>query len=88
MDVQLCQSTPLTGAARIAESRSRGEATVLDAGEWQSEVASRKNDDGSVSLVTIRPSVDGFELLVADENGARGLVLRDAQHEYRFTEVK
>ncbi|MPY87978.1 MAG: serine hydrolase [Luteitalea sp.] len=68
--------------------RRDGMATVLDAGEWHSDVASRKNDDGSLSLVTITPGVNGFEFVVADEDGQRALVLRDAQHEYRFIEAK
>jgi CubicO group peptidase (beta-lactamase class C family) len=55
-------------------------ATVLDVGEWRSTVASRKNDDGTISLISIDPP-GGIELVVAGEN----LVLRDNQHEYVFT---
>ena len=33
----------------------KGEATIVDVGEWKSAVASRKNDDGTVSLITIDP---------------------------------
>ncbi|RYD14390.1 MAG: class A beta-lactamase-related serine hydrolase [Lysobacteraceae bacterium] len=63
-----------------------GEATWFDFGGWRSEVASRRNDDGSVSFVTISPGEDGFEFVVASPEGERALVLRDAQHEYVFRE--
>jgi hypothetical protein len=59
-------------------------ATWFDFGGWKSEVASRKNDDGTLSYVTISPGVDGFEFVVADDEDGRALVLRDAQHEYKF----
>ena len=69
----------------IAVSR-KGAATWFDFGGWKSEVASRSNDDGSLSFVTVSPGEDGFEFVVADKDGARSLVLRDAQHEYVFAE--
>lgn len=62
----------------------RDAATWFDFGGWRSEVASRKNDDGTLSYVTISPGVDGFEFVVADDEDGRALVLRDAQHEYKF----
>jgi CubicO group peptidase (beta-lactamase class C family) len=60
--------------------------TVFDFGEWKSAVASRKNDDGSISFVTIDPAVGGFEFVVGDKGGKRTLTIRDGQHEYMFTE--
>ena len=66
----------------------KGAATWFDFGGWKSEVASRKNDDGTLSFVTVSPGEDGFEFVVADKGGARSLVLRDAQHEYAFAEAK
>lgn len=63
-----------------------GEATWFDFGAWKSEVASRRNDDGSLSFVTVSPGLNGFEFVVADKAGQRALVLRDAQHEYAFQE--
>lgn len=65
----------------------RGAAVTFDVGEWKSAVASRKNDDGSMSLVTIDPGVDGFQFVVSEAGGKRELVLRDAQHEYVFVEA-
>ena len=47
-------------------------------------MASRKNDDGTVSFITTEPM--GFEFVVADRSGKRALVIRDGQHEYAFTE--
>jgi CubicO group peptidase (beta-lactamase class C family) len=66
--------------------RAQGGSVVFDFGEWRSTVASRKNDDGTVSFITIDPSVDGFDFVVADRDGKRALVVRDAQHEYVFLE--
>ena len=67
--------------------RREGEAVVFDFGEWKSPVASRKNDDGTTSFHTTVPGLSGFNFVVADREGKRRLVLRDAQHEYEFTEV-
>ena len=62
---------------------------ILDAGEWHSEAASRKNEDGSISFITTEVSAQGIELVVAPvKDGKRGLIARDGQHEYRFDEVK
>jgi len=64
-----------------------GTRTVFDFGEWKSEVASRKNDDGTTSFLTIAPTMEGFEFVVAEREGKRALVIRDAQHEYAFVET-
>jgi CubicO group peptidase (beta-lactamase class C family) len=69
----------------VAVQRS-GAKTLFDFGEWQSEVASRRNPDGTTSFITISPGVSGFEFVVG--TGARkSLTLRDAQHEYTFDAV-
>jgi CubicO group peptidase (beta-lactamase class C family) len=66
----------------IVVSRT-GAATVFDFGEWKSEVASRRNPDGTVSFLTIVPGLQGLEFVVGA--GAKPtLVTRDAQHEYVF----
>jgi hypothetical protein len=64
----------------------KGKETVFDFGEWSSPMASRKNDDGTWTLVTTRASVRGFEFTVGERAGKRTLVARDAQHEYVFVE--
>jgi CubicO group peptidase (beta-lactamase class C family) len=61
----------------------QGPATVFDFGEWKSEVASRKNPDASVSFLTTAPGISGFEFVVKT-SPTRSLIIRDAQHEYRF----
>lgn len=61
--------------------------TVFDFGEWKSAVASRKNDDGTTSFITIDPTNEGFEFVVGEKAGKRRLTIRDGQHEYVFTEV-
>jgi CubicO group peptidase (beta-lactamase class C family) len=66
----------------LAVQRS-GSKTLFDFGEWRSEVASRRNPDGTTSFITISPGVSGFEFVVG--GGAKQtLTLRDAQHEYLF----
>lgn len=61
-----------------------GGRTVFDFGEFHSEVASRRNPDDSISLITIDPGIRGFEFVVSDGAG-KTLTIRDAQHEYVFT---
>jgi hypothetical protein len=69
----------------IMVSHDQG-ATVFDLGEWRSEVASRKNPDGTVSFVTTAPGLMGFEFVVGG-GAKRTLIVRDAQHEYVFIET-
>jgi CubicO group peptidase (beta-lactamase class C family) len=66
----------------IGVSRKDG-ATTFDFGEWSSEVASRKNPDGTFSFITIVPGFIGLEFVV----GENTLTLRDAQHEYVYSAV-
>ena len=63
-----------------------GANVVFDFGAWSSQVASRRNDDGTVSFVTIDPTNAGFVFTVAKSGAKRGLVLRDGQHTYQYTE--
>jgi CubicO group peptidase (beta-lactamase class C family) len=72
---------------RVAVSRADGK-TSFDFGAWQSEVASRKNDDGSLSFVTISPGEDGLDFVVTSGDKGPGLVIRDGQHEYHYSETK
>ena len=66
--------------------RREGATVVFDFGAWKSEVASRKNDDGTTSFVNIDPTNDGFNFVVDTHDGKRGLIIHDGQHEYRYTE--
>jgi CubicO group peptidase (beta-lactamase class C family) len=76
-------SSPALGAFRV---RMEDGATTFDFGKWRSSVASRKNDDGTTSFISIDPTVDGFNFVVAERDGKRALIIRDAQHEYAFVE--
>jgi CubicO group peptidase (beta-lactamase class C family) len=63
--------------------RQERQLTVLDFGEWSSEVGSRHNPDGTISFLTVAPGALGFELVVG--SGPKpALIVRDAQHEYVF----
>jgi CubicO group peptidase (beta-lactamase class C family) len=64
--------------------RQDGKNCLFDFGEWKSQVATRKNDDGTTTMYTIAPGVDGFEFVVSERDGKRALVVRDMQHEYVF----
>jgi CubicO group peptidase (beta-lactamase class C family) len=85
----------VTGLAKRYSSKELGELAVLtqdgvttfDFGEWKSTVASRKNDDGTISFITIDPTLYGFEFVVAERAGKRVLIIRDGQHQYIFTEA-
>jgi hypothetical protein len=85
----------VSGLAKRYSSKELGELAVLnqggvttfDFGEWKSKVASRKNDDGTISFITIDPTNSGFEFVVGERSGKRVLIIRDGQHEYVFTET-
>ncbi len=67
----------------------KGNDTVFRFGrhEWESVVASRKNDDGSISFITISPTLQDLEFVMAQRGGKRALITRDAQHEYLYLEA-
>jgi len=71
---------------RTLSTRRNGGVTLFDVSEWRSSVASRRNDDGAMSFVTIDPTLAVFEFTMGERDGKRTLVLRDAQHEYVFKE--
>ena len=69
--------------------RRQGASTMFDFGEWKSSVASRRNDDGTTSFVTIDPGFVAdwaIDFVESTRNGRRALVVREAQHEYAFIE--
>ena len=76
------------GPGRFASGGSGSPPTVVgDVGEWGSEMASRRNPDGTVSFLTVTPGVLGFEFVVGGGE-TRTLTVRDAQHEYVFRETE
>jgi CubicO group peptidase (beta-lactamase class C family) len=88
-------ATSVSQLAKRYTSKELGELAVLtqagqttfDFGEWKSKVASRKNDDGTISFVTIDPTNLGFEFVVGERAGKKVLIIRDGQHEYVFTDA-
>jgi CubicO group peptidase (beta-lactamase class C family) len=85
----------VAGLASVYTSPDLGKLTVEKSGgktgvraaAWSSEVASRHNDDGTVSLITIDPAIGGLELVPGSKAGTRTLTTRDGQHVYEFTEA-
>jgi hypothetical protein len=64
------------------------QGVLFDFGLWKSHVASRKNDDGTTSLITIDPGIPPFDFVITADGGKRQLVTRDGQHKYTYTEAK
>jgi CubicO group peptidase (beta-lactamase class C family) len=75
--------SPALGELQV---RAQDGATVFDFGTWRSAVASRRNDDGTTSLISINPTVGGFNFVVGKRDGKRALIIREAQHEHAFVE--
>ncbi|WP_394850176.1 beta-lactamase family protein [Pendulispora brunnea] len=64
---------------------TKGKAVFVDAGEWKVPMATRTNDDGTTSLVSIEPGFD-IDFVIAEREGKRALVMPDVQREYAFIE--
>jgi len=75
-------SNPALGSVTVTHA---GAGTVFDFGEWKSEVASRRNPDGTTSFITVVPGMEGLEFVVGGAE-KKTLVFRDPQHEYVFNE--
>ncbi|WP_246623350.1 serine hydrolase domain-containing protein [Sphingomonas colocasiae] len=66
----------------------RGGAKWMKAGFIEGPVATRKNADGTVSIVSAGGGAIGVEAVVGSKDGARTLTVRDSQHDYVYTEVR
>ena len=75
---------PALGQLKIER---HGPVLTLVGTAWTSELATRRNDDASVSLVTIDPQVEGVEFVIGKDGAKRTLTTRDGQHTYVFTEA-
>jgi len=64
-----------------------GPVLSFDFGSWKSTVASRVNDDQTISFITADPGFTGFKFVVSANAGHRTLTTRDGQHEYVYTET-
>lgn len=77
--------SPELGALRV--QRQGGKMRFVFP-HWNSEVALRKNEDGTQSYMTIDPGISGIEFVRDDKAAKPTLILRDAQHEYRFVAAR
>ena len=75
-------SSAALGDIRITREKGK---TIFDFGEWKSEVASRREPDGSITFVTVAPGIEGLEFIPGAAGEKKTLITRDAQHEYVFT---
>ena len=73
--------SPELGHIKVSKKGSQVRFTF---DHWNSEVALRKNEDGTQSYITIDPGIGGTEFVRDDKATKPTLILRDAQHEYRF----
>ena len=78
-------ASPELGPLRIER---KGGKLRFHFAHWNSEVALRKNEDGTQSYMTIDPGIGGIELVRDDKAAKPTLILRDAQHEYRFVAAR
>jgi CubicO group peptidase (beta-lactamase class C family) len=76
---------PALGQLRVVRSAGKVEFRF---DHWKSEVALRKNEDGTQSYITIDPGIGGLEFVRDDKAARPSLILRDAQHEYRFVAAR
>jgi CubicO group peptidase (beta-lactamase class C family) len=67
--------------------RRAGREVYADFGSWSSRMGSRRNADGSLSLVTVDLAVRGQDFTLEQRDGKRALVLRDGLREFVFTET-
>jgi CubicO group peptidase (beta-lactamase class C family) len=58
------------------------------AGFVEGPVATRRNPDGSVSIVSAGPGFIGLDALIGSTGGKRTLSVRDGQNEYLYTELQ
>jgi CubicO group peptidase (beta-lactamase class C family) len=77
--------SPELGSIKVSR---KGSQLRFQFDHWNSEVALRKNEDGTQSYMTIDPGIAGIEFVRDDKAEKPTLILRDAQHEYRFVAVK
>jgi len=78
-------SSPELGSLRLKPS---GGQVRVYTNAWNTLVTTRRNDDGTVSLVSTDPGwIGDNELVVGTAAGKKTLTVRDGQHIYVFTET-
>lgn len=78
-------ASPKLGHIKVSK---KGGQVRFQFDHWGSEVALRKNEDGTQSYITIDPGIEGVEFVRDDQAAKPTLILRDAQHEYRFVAAR
>lgn len=73
------------GTIRISD---RDGGKWIEAGFVEGPLATRKNPDGTVSIVSAGPGAIGVDAVVGSRDGLRTLTVREGQHEYVYTEVR
>jgi len=68
--------------------RNSGHGKWVTAGAIEGPLATRRNDDGTLSLVSIGPGAIQLDAVIGTLNGVRTLTVRDSQHEYVYAEVR
>jgi CubicO group peptidase (beta-lactamase class C family) len=66
----------------------RGGGKWIKAGFVEGPVATRKNPDGTVSIVSAGPGAIGVEAVIGSRDGVRILTVREGQHEYVYSEIR
>ncbi|RDV07574.1 class A beta-lactamase-related serine hydrolase [Sphingorhabdus pulchriflava] len=77
-------SSPELGTIKVVKV---GDRVKFEFTDWSSMMATKKNDDGTTSLVTMDPSIGGLFFVVGEKDGKPVLTTRDSQHEYLFTSM-
>jgi len=77
---------PEFGNVITVEDRAGGK--WVEAGAIEGPLATRKNADGTISLISTGPGSIGLDAVIGRANGARTLTVRDSQHDYVYTEVR
>jgi len=73
---------PALGGIRVSRE---ADVVVFEFGAWKSRMATRANQDGSISFISIDPGARGFEFDAQAPNGLyTRLRLSDPQHAYIF----
>ncbi|NJC08863.1 serine hydrolase domain-containing protein [Polymorphobacter fuscus] len=65
----------------------RGDKVDFAFTAWHSEMLTHVNTDRTISFLTVTPGLTGLDFVVGGSGGKRTLTMRDAQHEYVFTEA-
>lgn len=66
--------------------RRDGGKTFVSTTSIRSEIATKKEPDGSVSIITVEPGFVGSNMVIGEQDGKRTLSLLDDQHTYVWVE--